>query len=363
MRRALIVYKDIFPHDAVGHDAIEEARCLRRAGWEVSLYAESAHGSIRDWMCKEPGARLADRSELLIYHQAVFWEKGIELLTSARCIRVVKYHNITPAHFFLPYSPADYRDCFLARDQNRRLARAGLDMVICDSSYNAREFALYGLPSGRLRVSAPFNRTERLAHTPPSPAVLKRLGDGKLNVFFVGRICPNKGLADIMRTAQTYRLMFGDDARFVIAGGLDPTLSGYYRDLQILAAQLGVSDLVEFVGQVSDTELRAYLAASHIFLLLSEHEGFCLPIIEAQAFGLPIVARDCTAIGEVIGADQLVFEKDVAFEVLACAIRTLHERPEMRRYLAAHGRRNAAEYSADRVGCHFLRCVEEAARR
>ncbi len=361
MRNVLIVYKDIFPHDAVGYDVVEEARCLRHAGWKVSVYAESAHSSVSDWMCEDTGALLAGPSTLLIYHHAVYWEKGIEMLNSARCIRAVKYHNITPAHFFLPFSPADYRDCFLARDQNRRLVRAGLESVICDSSYNAREFLLYGLPAGRLRVCPPFNRAERLAGKPPTPAVLERLRDGRLNVFFVGRISPNKGLGDIIRTAHAYRLLFGDDARFVIAGGMDPALNGYYSDLQKLAEQLGVSHLIEFVGQVPDSELRAYLAASHVFLLLSEHEGFCLPIIEAQALGLPVIARDCAAISEVIGPDQLVFDKDVSFEMLAAALRTLYERPDMRRYLVAQGQRNASRYSTDRVRSSFLRCVEEAA--
>jgi glycosyltransferase involved in cell wall biosynthesis len=361
MRRALIVYENIFPDDAVGYEAIEQVHCLQSAGWDVSVYAESSHESLRNLVRKNPQPLLADKSAVLIYHQAVFWEKGLDILTSALCKRVVKYHNITPAYFFMPYSMVGYKKCWLARHQNRQMVRAGLDMVICDSQYNAREFEIYGMATNSLSVCPPFNRIDKLAEAEPCMPIVEGLRDGKLNVFFVGRVAPNKGHASIIYTAHAYKIMFDTDVRFIIAGGLDPSLKGYYQDIQRLATQLQVSDLIEFIGQVSDSQLRAYLMGSHVFLLLSEHEGFCLPAIEAQAFELPVLARENGSSREVMGANQLVYDKDVGFEILACAVRTLFEEFKMRLYLAWQGRQNAAIYATNALRRQFVNCLEEIA--
>src|SRR5215831_6316417 len=104
MPQALIAYTDISPHDAVGYDAMEEARLLHAAGWEVCLYANSVHPDLKGLARTDVSSLAADKSSLLIYHHAVFWDRGLALLKSATCKRVLRYHNVTPAHFFVPYS-------------------------------------------------------------------------------------------------------------------------------------------------------------------------------------------------------------------------------------------------------------------
>ncbi len=361
MRKVLIAYNNISPHDAVGYDAIEEARLLQAAGWEVCLCADSVHPELRSLTRTDVRAVAADKAALLIYHHAVFWERGLHLLESAKCKRVLRYHNITPAHFFSRYSADAYKNSFLARDQNRRMAAMGLERVICDSNYNAREFAGYGVREDHLRVAAPFNRIEQLQRVRPSQRIVDQLRNDTVKVLFVGRVSPNKGHTDILHTAQAYKVLFGDNVHFIIAGGMDSALAGYYRDLRQLADRLRVSDLIEYVGQVPDEELAAYFAGSDVFLLLSEHEGFCLPILEAQAFGLPLLARDCAAIGETAGANQLVYEREIGFEILAGAIKTLHERKEMSLYLSAQGRINLERFSRDKLNREFSDCIEDLA--
>ena len=110
-------------------------------------------------------------------------------------------------------------------------------------------------------------------------------GDGRRNILFVGRIIPNKRIDDLIRVFAVYQ-------RYVRAGAAgccwsattaatSATSTGSMRDGR---ARCGCDEVV-FTGHVDDDELLAYYAAADVFLCLSEHEGFCVPLLEAMHFG------------------------------------------------------------------------------
>lgn len=356
--RLVIACPTLVDDDAVGQDILLQFESLKEEGIEVYIYTENSDSSNSSLISKDSIKYLKDKDTILIYHQAIYWENGVELLKDARCKKIIKYHNITPEHFFLPYSFHCFKSCMLGRRQNRELADLNVNMVLCDSSFNAKDFLDIGFPEDEIRILAPFHKIHAFDNTKADIKTLEKLSDGKINVFFVGRIAPNKGHRSIIYAAYYYKLLFGSNIRFTIAGGLDPHLNGYYEELIKLVDNLGVGNIVEFVGKVTFQELKSYYLGSHLFLLLSEHEGFCVPILESQYFELPLIAYDSSAVKETIGENQLVYDV-IDYEILASSIYTLYGDIELRRYLAEEGYKNFLEYDRKNLKNKFISYLKE----
>ena len=351
--RVVIAYPTLVEDDAVGNDVIGQYKCLKEEGIEAYIYAENYDSSISNLISKDSIRFLKDKDTILIYHHSIFWENGIGLLKNANCRKVIKYHNITPEHFFLSYSFDFFKTCLLGRRQNRELVDINIDMIISDSTFNSKDFTDIGFPEDKSRVLAPFHKIHEFESIKADIKTLDKLSNGKINVFFVGRMAPNKGYKNIIYTAYYYKLLFGNNIRFAITGGLDPRLNGYYAELTILVNHLGIGDIVEFFGRVSVQELKSYYLGSHFFLLLTEHEGFCMPILESQYFRLPLVAYGFSGIKETIGENQIVYD-DLDYEILASSIYTLYNDAESRRYLTNEGYNNFLKYERNKLKSKFI---------
>lgn len=358
--RVLIACPTLAENDAIGNDILEQCRSLQEEGNEVSVFAENYPPVFQNIVASDPQRILGDSQSVFIYHHGIHWERGTQLLLQAKGIRIVKYHNITPEHFFLPYSYDFFQTCFLGRQQNRDLMNAGVDVLLADSGYNGDDFRAIGFPDDKIRVLAPFHRMADYERVAPDDASFERFADGRPVVFFVGRIAPNKGHRHIICTAYYYRMLFGDDVRFVIAGGGHPALMGYAGEVKTLIRQLRLEKTVFLAGKVSAETLKAFYMKSAAFLLLSEHEGFCVPILEAQHFNLPLVAYGAAAVGETIGPNQLVYDR-IDYQVLAAAVHTVIHDQEARTFLAEHGRQNFQRFNRERLKTEFLGILRELA--
>jgi glycosyltransferase involved in cell wall biosynthesis len=177
--------------------------------------------------------------------------------------------------------------------------------------------------------------------------VLEARLDAAPRLLFVGRIAPQKRQDDLIRALAYYRRCVDPQARLLLVGGYSDQPK-YYESLRALAAALDVADAVTFTGAVSLAALVAYYRTASCFLSLSQHEGFGVPLLEAMHFGLPVVADPAGAIAETVdGAGILLSGRDIAEAAEACAV--LIEREDLRRQLAAAGRRRVAEFATDRV--------------
>jgi glycosyltransferase involved in cell wall biosynthesis len=181
--------------------------------------------------------------------------------------------------------------------------------------------------------------------------------DGKINVTFVGRVAPNKGFRNLIYTAHYFKRIFNTPVRFSFVGGVDPRLNGFFAEMNKLVQDLGVADIVEFTGRVPVSEIKAFYLASHVFLLTSEHEGFCVPILEAQFFKVPIVAVASTAIPQTLGDNQLLYPA-VDFHVLASAIDIISRDPAVKLFLTAAGSRNFLKYETATLRRQFAAHLE-----
>jgi glycosyltransferase involved in cell wall biosynthesis len=189
----------------------------------------------------------------------------------------------------------------------------------------------------------------------PDPRVATELAarraQGGADILFVGRIVPSKAQHELVKALWAYRRLYDPKARLHLLGGTSSYQ--YSKSVYDFAEDLGLSEAVRFSGEVSDGALAAHFEVADVFLSLSVHEGFGVPLVEAMTAGLPIVARNAGAVGETVGDAALLLEADDPAYVAAALNRVCTDEV-LRRTLVANGRRRAADLQGDGVGQQFV---------
>ena len=200
------------------------------------------------------------------------------------------YHNITPPEYFIGVHRTLARQCFRGRRELRAYADR-CDLAMGDSEFNRQDLETLGFPrTAVLPVVPDFSHLDR----PPNWLLAGQFDDDWTNVLFVGRVIANKKIEDVIRFFHAYHTMFNPRSRLLIVGA-QSGFERYLASLNQLVADLGLSH-VHFVGHVSDEELVAFYEAADLFLCASEHEGFCVPLMEAFHMGVPVLAFAATAV-------------------------------------------------------------------
>lgn len=295
--------------DAIGDSARKFRDLLRGLGHESDLFAmtvdDDLRGDVLPWTA--PAAR---RGDVTIFHFAL-----PSAMTGAFATlpggRVLQYHNITPAHFFAPYDPQLFRLATLGRHELASLV-GHVDLALGDSAYNRGELDALGFaPTG---VCPIFVDTARITEAPRRPALEKVLDDGFTNFLFVGRIAPNKKLEDHLQLAEVYKRYVDTNYRFIFVGKTD-AVPRYYASIRAMMERYKLpSDRFWFTGPVPDEDLAAFYRAASAYVSLSEHEGFCVPLVEAMAADVPVLAYAAGAVPETLGGAGLTFApKDLEY--------------------------------------------------
>ena len=329
--------------DAVGDSARRVRDLLRQKGHEADIFALSINAELVEEVrpFTDPAARSGD---ITVLHFAVP-SPMTEALTMLRGRRVLQYHNITPAHFFAPYDAGIFRIAALGRSELRALV-GGVDLALGDSEYNRMELEALGFAdTGVMPIMVD---TERLARAPRQPVLERTLGDGPANILFVGRVAPNKKLEDHIRLAEHYKRYVDTDYRFVFVGRTN-AVPRYYATLQALVLQYDMPpERFLFTGVVPDVELAAYYRTAHAYVSLSEHEGFCVPLVEAMAADVPVLAYGSTAVPETLGGAGVCFTpKDLEYAAELLALLVYDD--ELRSSIIAGQRRRLADFSTARA--------------
>ena len=306
--RIFLLIPCFVPYDAVGNDVHGMYRLLSAAGYDVRILAAEFHKSYQDiaaplqldcdyW--RSPG-------DILIYHHAIGWPLGEAVLARTRNQVVIKYHNITPARFFEPYAQHYHNACTEGESATRRLAQTPAAMFWGDSQFNAEELISYGAPRERCRWVPPCHHTDDLTDVPLDSHILGTYRDGHVNILFVGGMKPNKGHALALRAFAAYRRVYNQRARMIFVGSYDPGLSSYLEHIRRFARQLSLEGDTVFAHSVSPSQLKTFYYVADTFLCVSEHEGFCVPLVEAMSFRVPILALGQTAVSETVGDAGIV---------------------------------------------------------
>jgi glycosyltransferase involved in cell wall biosynthesis len=304
--------------DAVGDNARAMRDLFRSWGHESDIYALTIDPGMeteaRPW-----GGQASRGGDVTILHFAVP-SLMTEVFGRLPGARVLHYHNVTPAAYFAPWDAGIAGMAVRGRRELALLADR-TDLAVGVSEFNRAELDALGFaPTGVLPL---LLDTDRLRRQPPRPALETILADGLVNVLFVGRIAPNKKIEDHIRLAEHYKRYVDAHYRFIFVGRTD-AVPRYYRTIQALVAQYRMlADRFWFAGVVPDAELAAYYRHAHAYVSMSEHEGFCAPLVEAMSMEVPVLAFAAGAVPETLGGAGVTFApKDLeqAAELLGALI-------------------------------------------
>lgn len=358
----VIVCSHIFPNDAIGHDILVTNRILKEAGFESSIYGDYYDDSIKNLsISKNEMLEIISKPEnVLIYQLANHWSEGEYFLRKAKCKIVLRYHNTTPAKFFRGYSPVLIGGAQLAIDQTKRIINeCRYEMVISASSYNNRVLEEYGADPAKLRVVSPFNVLKDYEEISKKENIkLSTDNDDIVKVLFVGRTFPNKGHIHLIETIKSYVELFDKRIVLNIVGKLDPLLNKYYLVLRNLISVYGLKKKVFLRGRAEFKDLVSIYGSADVFLLMSEHEGFGVPALEAQYNEVPLVAYGSSALKETIGPNQIVFD-NLDYDNYASAINRVVKDSELREFVIKEGLKNCEKYTEDKLAANFIKYLKE----
>lgn len=285
--------------DAISNEAMSIRSHLRARGLHSEIYVRFIDPRVAD-QCSIFSPDALNASSAIIYHHSIGTEITPHVLKygGPKC---VIYHNITPAEFFESYRPDFAAILRQGREDLRKLA-SHFDVAVGDSAFNVEELARCGFRDpGVLSICVDPGKWD----TSPDESLMRSLQDGRTNLLFVGRISPNKKQDDLVRAFQQY-LNFDPNARLILVGTLEQE-DPYAEEVRALIASGGLEPSVIITGNISDSQLAAYYRTAHLFWSMSEHEGFCVPLIESMWFDVPVFAFRSSAVPETLGNAALMF--------------------------------------------------------
>jgi glycosyltransferase involved in cell wall biosynthesis len=341
-------------HDAVSSHAVQVQALLRSWGLDSEIYAGTATGDEGQVLPFDRFGRDGPVSSTrLLYHLST-GSRMAEMLRARPEPTLVNYHNVTPARFYEGWSPRVAPELELGARQLRGLAPS-VDLAIAVSEYNRRELLDAGY---RTTAVAPVLVDLDAFEREVDEAALARLSGAKsgggADLLFVGRVAPHKAQHDLVKVLAVYRRLYDPKARLHLVGGSGS--EAYSDAVKGYASALGLGDAVEVTGSVSAGELAAHYRAADVFVCVSEHEGFCVPLLEAMHHRLPIVAFAAAAVPETLaGAGLLLPAKDPA--TVAAAIDRLVGDADLRAALVDGGSERLTDFALERTRRRFAEAV------
>jgi glycosyltransferase involved in cell wall biosynthesis len=338
--KVVILHQTVTEHDAVGNDIANMFRLISPF-FSCWIFCTSHPQRKYPQVSRQELLQLIMQEEnVLIYHHSNFWLEGEELLVKAKCRIIIRYHNVTPEIFFDKYDVSAMHACSLGREQTKRLAATISGACwMCASQHNFSEIVGVLPASGCAAVVPPLHNVEQLSAVMPDENILKGLLETTvINLLFVGRVVPNKNHLLLINSIHSYVRHFDRDIILWLVGKKSASLQKYYSEIETAINCFNLNNNVVFADECTDQQMLAYYLGCDFFLCASKHEGFCVPLIEAQALCLPVIASTEPAVAETLGDNQLIIDNDpLSFAV---SIKELQSRHDFKTYLIEQGQQN-----------------------
>ena len=353
MKRRIVQFVPTFSTgDAVGNHAAAIRELLQREGFESEIYTESLQppATEGDAVLIKKGLPDLSDNDIAILHLSTGADMNLRF-AELHCHRVIWYHNVTPPVFFRPYNPYMAGICRKAESQVEWLSQKA-EFAFADSSENRSSLLNYGYtcPIEVVPILIPFEDYKRK----PDEEYLRSLQDGKTNVLFTGRTAPNKKTEDIISAFSVYQRYFCPESRLILAGSFNQQ-DPYCQCLSAYADRLGLKNIL-FTGHITFERILSCYRAADIFLCMSEHEGFCVPLLEAMFFDIPVLAYKSTAVPETLGGSGFLLERKDPAETAAVIDRIMKD-PELKKAIIRNQRERLGDFSYARSSERFLRVL------
>jgi glycosyltransferase involved in cell wall biosynthesis len=362
--------------DASGAHTLHARDVLREAGYVSEIFVEHVDPPL------EAEARRFDeidafarKGDTVVLYQLAVGSSLVEHLLRRPEPLFVNYHNLTPADFYWKWAP-DWLDAVETGRQQLHQLAPRVSHAIAVSAFNEADLRAAGYRS--TSVVAPFvgaARTEPGPEEAPasevresngarktlqSPSVERPVRPEAAVWLFVGKLLPHKAAHDLLKALVVYRAVYDPKATLIVVGA--HPVATYERAVLEYARVLGIEGAVELTGAVSESELQEAYRSSDVFVCLSEHEGFCFPLLEAMQFELPIVAFEAGAVPDTLGSAGLLL-KDKSPSVVAASVGRLLSDRSLRQKVVAAGRERLRAFELSETKKKFVSAVEGAIDR
>lgn len=289
--------------DAIGNDTITLKDTLKDAGYKTEIYAEVIDSRLPKATAIQIEKLKVDKEDIILYHLSTGSRLNYEIL-KYECKKVLIYHNITPPDFFSGYNEEAKQNCIDGLAAVEYLADK-VDYCLADSEFNKQELIALGYTCkiDVLPILITFDDFKKV----PNKEVLDKYKGNTKNIIFTGRIAPNKKHEDLIAAFYYYQKYYEENARLFLVGSYGG-MEKYYEKLGRYAEQLDVKNVI-FTGHIKFDEILAYYKLADLLLCMSEHEGFCVPLVEAMYFNVPVVAFESTAIGDTLGGSGILLKE------------------------------------------------------
>jgi len=348
------------PYDAVTTQAFAFRELFGSWGWDGRDVAAEIDPRVGNRIAPLRSLHAGPGDVLLIHYSA--YAPKLRAVLELPNRKLLLSHNITPARWFWDHDPQAAVVCALGRKQLPQFAAAA-DVVAGVSLYNAREMG------SETVIPILFDpRTLGAARNTRSPGGSQGAGGSERDrdggsaaatILFVGRLAPHKRQDAVMRAFELYRRRHAPDARLVLVGA--PVNWAYDAAMRELATQLSPGAITIESGLTREQLADRYRSAT-AFLCLSEHEGFCIPLLEAFHFGVPVIARPVGGVPEVAGDAALLLGEEDGESVIAELLAIVATDGELRASLRERAAARVAAYAPEPTARALRAAVESLAR-
>ena len=306
--------------DAIGNHIVLSDQLFRKMGLNARIYAINVQeGFAQRTVKRYQFIQDLKKEDLLIFHMSIGTELADEI-PKYNCKKILVYHNITPPDLLGDYDTSLAYGCHWGYRQMARM-QDWYDGIIAMSPYDKSDLVQMGYPKNRIWVMPSYLIPFEDYRKKPSARIMEAYGRQK-NILFVGRWAANKKQEDLIQAFTYYQRKVDRHVRLILVGkGED---QAYGAAVQAYIQKLGTKNVI-MPGHISFAELIAFYKIADVFLCMSEHEGFCVPLVEAMYFRVPVLAYAAAAVPDTLGTSGvLVSQKDPVF-IAKLLERLLHD--------------------------------------
>lgn len=307
---------------------------FRKLGYETEIFAHKLDERIKNNHIRTMEYFDGMADDIVIYHMTTGTSFNKWVANYPHRI-VLYYHNITPAKFFFGNAWGSWLKCIQGRWQLKSIVKNTF-YAWGASEYSCEELRELGLRE--VKPLAAIVEPEKFLQCPRIQELYEKYYDGKLNLLIVGRGVPHKKQDEAIEIVRYYKENIDAKVRLIVVGNMKPS---FEKKLHRMVESYGMQEDVVFAGSVSNDELCTWYQVADALLCLSEHEGFCVPLVEAMVFNKPVFAYAAAAVPETVGRAGVILQDKTPAQAAQVIHNTLASQ-EMLARLAA-GRRERLE--------------------
>ncbi len=339
--------------DAVSNDTIALKQAICELGYKTAIYAENIDPRLPKGVAysinKIP---VMDSNDIIIYHLSTGTDLNYKIV-EYKCKKIIIYHNITPPEYFRGYS----NEAFLLSTEGLKATKYLADKVdycLSDSFYNKKILLdmNYKCSIDVLPILIPFEDYRKT----PNKKIIEAYNNSAINIIFTGRIAPNKKHEDIVNSFYYYKNYVNPNSRLFLIGSYLGT-EKYYQKLKSYVAALRLSDVI-FTGHIDFDEIIAYYKIADVFLCMSEHEGFCVPLVEAMYHNVPIIAYDSSAIADTLGGSGILLQGKNPM-MISEMINKLINDTNLRKTVVMNQKKRLNDFSYENIKSKFINYINK----